>query len=303
LHTVSSAARFADILIAEGIAAAKTDNKIQAFECLAQALASEPRHEMGWLWLSGVVASDAERYYCLEQVLTINPQNVAAQRGLSMLPRGLMPTSPLAICPPVPEPERTPLMPAASLIAPLALPSLLVPESVAEVTPQVARLGLPRLGAQPQQPERPDDLFAPAPIVTPVPPSARAQQIDIDIVVRGLGANQSIDQVSRILCEQNGYAWSDAQELVARVQWQNRTTIARRQAPFLLFLGVITLIGGLALLGFAALGFSNFGSPPSATYVRSPYAYRNIIVAFCTGLMMTLGSSVGMIQVIRSMWR
>src|SRR5512144_3023563 len=98
----------ADALFAAGIAAAKAGDSTQAFELLSRALASEPRHERGWLWLSGVIAGDAERYYCLEQVLAINPHNTAAQRGLSMLPRGLTPSSPLAPRSPATESSPTP---------------------------------------------------------------------------------------------------------------------------------------------------------------------------------------------------
>jgi hypothetical protein len=35
--------------------AAKSGDKTQAFELLSRALAAEPRHEIGWLWLSGVM--------------------------------------------------------------------------------------------------------------------------------------------------------------------------------------------------------------------------------------------------------
>ena len=300
MHTVSPAPTSAGALIGAGIAAAKSGDTTQAFELLSRALAAEPRHETGWLWLSGVVADDAERYYCLEQVLASNPRNAAAQRGLSMLPHGLTPTSPLAPRSPAPEAAHTPAPLAAGVLAPLALPSLLVPE--AEAPRRAPPLGLPKLGEQPRPAEQPDAMVSPTSISVPAAPLESAQQPDIDFVVRELGANQTAEQVSRMLCERKGYAWADAQQLVARVQLQHRTSIARRQAPFLLFLGVVTLVGGLLLLGYAGLRFSSLYAAP-AVYVRSPYVYRNMIVAFGSGLMMTLGSSVGMLQIIRSLWK
>jgi hypothetical protein len=293
----------ADALFAAGIAAAKAGDTTQAFELLSRALASEPRHELGWLWLSGVIAGDAERYYCLEQVLTINPHNAAAQRGLSMLPRGLTPSSPLAPRSLATESGSVPATLAAGALAPLALPSLLAPDARADAAPRAASLGLPRLADQPPI-APPVAASAPEPIAMFSAPAAGDSQADNDFVVRELGANQTADQVSRMLCERKGYAWADAQQLVARVQSQHRTAIARRQAPFLLFLGVVTLIGGLLLLGYAALRFSSlYAAPASAVLVRSPYVYRNMVGAFCTGLLMTLGSSVGMLQIIRSMWK
>jgi hypothetical protein len=304
LYTISPAPTSADTLIGAGIAAVKSGDKTQAFELLSRALAAEPRHEIGWLWLSGVVADDAERYYCLEQVLAINPRNAAAQRGLSLLPHGLTPTSPLAPRSPAPEPAHMPAPPAAGVLAALALPSLLAPDVREEDSRQVSPLRLPRLSEQPRPAEQSEAAVTPAPIAVPAAPMESAQQADIDYVVRELGANHTAEQVSRMLCERRGYAWADAQELVARVQSQHRTSIARRQAPFLLFLGVVTLVGGLLLLGYAGLGFSSlYRAPTAAAYVRSPYAYRNMIVAFGSGLMMTLGSSVGMLQIVRSMWK
>jgi hypothetical protein len=304
LHTISPAPASADALIGAGIAAAKSGDKTQAFELLSQALTAEPRHETGWLWLSGVVAGDAERYYCLEQVLAINPRNAAAQRGLSMLPHGLTPTSPLAPRTPAPPEAAHPPAPlAAGVLAPLALPSLLVPEADSEAPRRTSSLGLRKLSEQPRPAEQPDAAVPAPPVAVPQAPMESAQQADIDLVVRELGANHTAEQVSRMLCERRGYAWADAQQLVARVQMQHRTSIARRQAPFLLFLGVVTLVGGLLLLGYAGLGFSSLYRAPAAAYVRSPYAYRNMIVAFGSGLMMTLGSSVGMLQIVKSMWK
>jgi hypothetical protein len=298
LHALTTAPASADTLIGAGIAAVKAGDKTQAYDLLTQALAAEPRHELGWLWLSGVAAGDAERYYCLEQVLTINPHNAAAQRGLSLLPRGVVPVSPLPSSPPDPPPAPQPepaVIPAASQIDPLAALSVL-----AAPASQTLSLGLPKLSAlAPAEPPSATAMPEPAAVSQPAP-AAAARHPDIEIVVRALGANKTADEVSRMLCEQHGYAWPDAQDLVARAQQQHRTTIARRQAPFLIFLGVATLLGGLGLLGFAVLRFTALSS---GVYTYSPYFYRNMIVAFGSGSLMVLGSTIGLAQVLRSMWK
>jgi hypothetical protein len=45
----------------------------------------EPRNETAWVWLSYVVDTFEDRQICLENVLTINPNNKYAQRGLNQL--------------------------------------------------------------------------------------------------------------------------------------------------------------------------------------------------------------------------
>jgi hypothetical protein len=68
-----------------GIAAAREDRRAEARALLQQALQANPRSEQGWLWMSAVVESEAERRICLERVLTINPYNQTAQAGLAKL--------------------------------------------------------------------------------------------------------------------------------------------------------------------------------------------------------------------------
>lgn len=45
----------------------------------------DERNEQAWLWLSGVVDTDEDRLICLENVLTLNPDNVRARAGLKWL--------------------------------------------------------------------------------------------------------------------------------------------------------------------------------------------------------------------------
>lgn len=79
----------------QGIAALKAGDKDRAFEFLVQALHNDQHNERAWLWLSGTVSDMAQRRYCLEWVLAINPQNAMAQKGLSSLPPDTGSSSPL----------------------------------------------------------------------------------------------------------------------------------------------------------------------------------------------------------------
>jgi hypothetical protein len=74
-----------DDLLRQGIAALKAGGKAEARSLLRQVVEQDEHNEMAWLWLSGAVDTDEERRTCLENVLAINPNNVAAQRGIEAL--------------------------------------------------------------------------------------------------------------------------------------------------------------------------------------------------------------------------
>ncbi len=72
-------------LIAQGIMAAKRNQKDKAREMFNLALVTDPRNEHAWLWLSTVAIDDAEKEDCLRQVLAINPGNANAANELQKL--------------------------------------------------------------------------------------------------------------------------------------------------------------------------------------------------------------------------
>ena len=69
----------------QAISAAKAGRKEEARRLLEAVLDADDRNEQAWLWMSSVVDSDEERAICLENVLTINPHNEPARRGLVAL--------------------------------------------------------------------------------------------------------------------------------------------------------------------------------------------------------------------------
>lgn len=97
-------------LYREGVAAIRAGNRLAAREKLMKVIEQDQLHEQAWLWLSAVVDTDEERIVCLENVLTINPDNEAARRGLTQLGVEAEPTTNLAQ-----EPE---VIQAPDLVAP-----------------------------------------------------------------------------------------------------------------------------------------------------------------------------------------
>lgn len=77
--------RAAAQLFVRGVAAARGGQRRLAAVLLARVVQLDPQHEMGWLWLSGVLDDPKEIAFCLRSVLAINPQNERARRGLAWL--------------------------------------------------------------------------------------------------------------------------------------------------------------------------------------------------------------------------
>ncbi len=71
--------------LAQGIEAAKNGDKAKARELLYAAADTDPRNEMVWMWLSYAMDTAEDRQVCLENVLTINPVNQYALRGLAQI--------------------------------------------------------------------------------------------------------------------------------------------------------------------------------------------------------------------------
>ena len=67
------------------IAACKAGRKAEARTLLEKVIELDDHNETAWLWLSGAVDTNEDRLVCLENVLTINPDNELAQRGLARL--------------------------------------------------------------------------------------------------------------------------------------------------------------------------------------------------------------------------
>ena len=59
--------------LGDGIAAVKKGHKSEAFRLLSRATQDSTTAVQAWIWLSGVVESDAERLFCLENALRTEP--------------------------------------------------------------------------------------------------------------------------------------------------------------------------------------------------------------------------------------
>ncbi len=72
-------------LLRKGIAAAKAGQREQARDHLMRVVEQDEENTVAWLWLSGLVESWEDREVCLENVLSLDPDNEAARKGLDRL--------------------------------------------------------------------------------------------------------------------------------------------------------------------------------------------------------------------------
>ncbi len=78
-------------VVQQAISAIRSGDKLTGKQLLTQAIKSDPNNETAWLWMSAAVTSDDERRLCLERVLSINPRNEQARRGLEALSTPISP--------------------------------------------------------------------------------------------------------------------------------------------------------------------------------------------------------------------
>jgi tetratricopeptide (TPR) repeat protein len=72
-------------LLATAVQAARRGEREAAREQLMALLELDENNLQAWLWLSGLVDDDADKRICLENALSLQPDNAAAQRGLALL--------------------------------------------------------------------------------------------------------------------------------------------------------------------------------------------------------------------------
>src|SRR6185295_270664 len=250
----------------------QANDKRRAYDLLGRAVQLEPHSEQAWLWLSGAVDSAAERRYCLERVLAINPHNAAALRGLAILPPAL-PVSPFPEdAPPEPsviEPEPGQARAVGSGLAtsaPLAQPASLL-DIILQPDPPVAPAAASARREASEVADPTVVTYMPPPIAAASAPPRLAAGPDrhalADFVVHEFGRHRSHDEIVRSLSERHHLAWAEAQNLVAKIAHEQRRTIAARQSPFLIFLGIVTIIAGCYLVGRGILTLSQLYANPT----------------------------------------
>jgi hypothetical protein len=295
-------------LVAQGLAAMRAGNASQARVLLGEALQIDSKNVTAWLWLSGAVATDAERRYCLEQVLGLDGAHAAARRGLEQLPTGVAAVSPFAIATPThdiaqssppPVAAREPILEPVAPVDSSTERGVSVP-AIADYEHILGLLAPARAFADNSAQRLPAPTPSAAPAVGNPPPFNPAAQLDDKVakfVIRGLGKHVARNDIIRELTEWRRLAWVDAERLVAQVERKHLRSIALRQGPFFICLAFGSMGGGaLFTVG------SGYRLYLALTYVSiaTPWVLFRDGGFLLTGLAMFGGGLLGVWQIIRA---
>jgi hypothetical protein len=231
--------------VQQAIQLIKAGDKQEGRQILADVLAGDPKNEMAWLWMAGVVDSDEQRLYCVKEVLKINPSNQAAQQALDSLSKD----------------QVEPGYDAAGRQAAATVPA----DKSAEPIPAT-----PSTAAMPEDREL------------------------AEFVVHELGNHVKKGEIVYKLAEMTGRPWSQVEAFVNEIEASQRQRIARRQAPLLLIVGLITIVGGVVLALPNVSVVMQFLHDPGAYLLYTPYLVRRI-VALVVGLGMVAGGILGIL--------
>lgn len=71
--------------LAEAVRLSRQGQDAEARRLLVQILERQPSNEQAWLWLGRILPDIAQRRYCLERVLKLNPESSQAHEALEVL--------------------------------------------------------------------------------------------------------------------------------------------------------------------------------------------------------------------------
>lgn len=114
-----------------------------------------------------------------------------------------------------------------------------------------------------------------------------------NMIVKELSKHQERNQIVRKVCEQSYLNWNEAERLVEEVATRNKTKIAVRQSPVLIFLSIGTLVFGIGLLAYNVQFVMDFFQRDTLGQILSLQSGYYRLGALVTGLGMTVGGFYG----------
>jgi hypothetical protein len=117
-------------------------------------------------------------------------------------------------------------------------------------------------------------------------------------VISEIATHRNRNDIIMALCEKTGSSWDQAQRFVRKVESENRQSIAARQSPILVMIGVVTIVGGLLLGAYTVIRTLNgyaWGLP------GMPIPYLGNLTYAGTSLGMIGGGIVGLLRTARTL--
>jgi hypothetical protein len=283
----------------QAITAIKAGDKQAGKRLLAETLQANPCEESAWIWMSAVVDSDVQRRDCLERVLAINPNNEIARQGLARLGRFASPAR-------AAQDVAAPLVQAAAAPAPEP-PARMSPAAYVDTSREDQIAGW-LAGYDRAKPAVTDEAEAgrgqPIAKEEATGPAVRgeAQVAAVDFVVSALGKHHLRNDIIMALCRDHGFDWKEAETFIRKVESEKGRSIAARQSPLVLIIGVGTVLAGVALGGYGLLELLN-----GVVAVRFGYIFGGVWVPtpvmIITGLGMIAGGAYGTFRTLGKLRR
>ncbi len=113
-------------------------------------------------------------------------------------------------------------------------------------------------------------------------------------VINDLSKQRSRNEIIRMVCEQGGANWREAEELVKQVEAEHAHTIARKQSPLMIFLSIGTLLIGAAMLAYSAEFFMAFFQGQALDMILSARSAYYRLAGALTGTGMVVGGLIGL---------
>jgi hypothetical protein len=119
-----------------------------------------------------------------------------------------------------------------------------------------------------------------------------------EAVVRDLSRHRSRNDIIMSICQSTGMDWKQAEAFVQQVEQSNHSRIAGRQAPLLLILAGIAVVGGLSTV-VAMVAATLEGT---IIYLPTlPIPYLGNVVYFSLGVLGIAGGLLGLVRWLRDL--
>ena len=119
-------------------------------------------------------------------------------------------------------------------------------------------------------------------------------------VVRDLARHRSRNDIVLEICHSTGMDWKQAEAFVQQVERGNRQRIARRQAPLLLILAGVSVVGGFSTV----IAMVDATLDGTIIFLPSlPVPYLGNVAYFSLGILAIAGGLLGVVRLTRDLRR
>jgi hypothetical protein len=112
-------------------------------------------------------------------------------------------------------------------------------------------------------------------------------------IINELGRQSHRDDIIVDLCRDMDIDWEQAEELMRDVEAYHGQTIARRQSPLLIVIGLGIILGGLALTTYGAMFFLDLVQMETFEQIWYTQYIQLPVGSFVTGTAMIVGGIIG----------